>query len=69
MHFQAAARRHTRERDLVLFGAWHGEAFQRTKKLPPLTDVLSRPPGRRQTAEEMKAAMLDIFAARRRAKG
>lgn len=53
----------------MLFGAWHGEAFQRTKKLPPLTDVLSRPPGRRQTAEEMKAAMLDIFAARRRAKG
>jgi hypothetical protein len=58
-----AARRQKREFELVVSGAWHAEAFARTKSLKPLPDYLkAKPKPRIQTPDEM-FANLQMMAA------
>jgi hypothetical protein len=53
-----AARRQKREFDLMVSGAWHAEAFARTKQLKQLSDYTGTKPVRKaQTPDEMLAAL------------
>jgi len=62
---RGAAKGRERRTDELIFLAWHTVALDRTKKLPNLQDVLSKqvPEKRRQSGEEMLAAMKGIFLA------
>jgi hypothetical protein len=53
-----AARRQKWEFDLMVSGAWHAEAFARTKQLKQLSDYTGTKPVRKaQTPDEMLAAL------------
>lgn len=62
---RGAMRRRDREMDERMWLAWHIVALDRTNKLPKLQDLLSKAPAekRRQSGEEMLAAMKGIFLA------
>jgi hypothetical protein len=55
---EGAARRQKRAFDLVIIGAWHTEAFARTKKLKALSDYVGDKPKpfKATTPEQMLAA-------------
>ena len=61
MRGRATVRRH--EQQQVAWLAWHGEALARTKKLPPLKDVMGdgRRRGERQDPEILMANLKLAF--------
>lgn len=63
---QAAVKRREREADERIAHAWHIVALDRSRKLPPLDELLSsrrRRAEQKQTPEEMLVAMKSIFLA------
>lgn len=65
---QGRAKTLRRERNDMIWQAWHIEAFQRQKKLPALKDLLvgddDKTPGKRMTPDQIEAAMRGVFASR-----
>lgn len=62
---RGAMKRREREMDERMWLAWHIVALDRTNKLPRLQELLSKTPTekRKQSGEEMLAAMKGIFLA------
>ena len=53
--------RRRRDRQAIMFGAWHGAAFERSKRMPNLRAVLAKmEPPRELSAREMRASILGI---------
>lgn len=56
--------RRRRDRQQIVFGAWHGESFARHKRLPNLTDILRKmEPSRVMSPREQRAAIMGIAEA------
>lgn len=60
---EGRARAANRRLEEHLYGAWHSEAFQREKRLKPLSKYLTPATSQRQTPEDM-LAMLREFQSR-----
>lgn len=62
---EGAARAAKQQFEMFVSGAWHGEAFARTKRLKPLSDYLTehvdqRPPDLLSAFREMKARGVSV---------
>jgi hypothetical protein len=60
---EGAARRHRRDFELAITGAWHAEAFARQKRLKGLADYIGEKPKRRKQSPEEMFAILSQFQA------
>jgi len=58
---EGAARRQKREFELAVTGAWHAEAFARSKRLKKLSDYL-QPKATASTPAEMLAVLRELQA-------
>lgn len=56
--------RRRRERQTAMWAAWHGAAFERSKRMPNLTTLLAKmEPKREMSNREMRASILGIAKA------
>ena len=61
---EAVSRRHKREFDLTVSGAWHAEAFARTKKLKKLSEYVGdKPKSVKATTPDEMFAVLQMMKA------
>jgi hypothetical protein len=56
--------RRRRDRQAIMWGAWHGAAFERSKRMPDLRAILRKmEPMREMTNREMRASIMGIAQA------
>jgi hypothetical protein len=56
--------RRRRDRQAIMWGAWHGAAFERSKRMPNLGTLLAKmEPKREMSSRELRASILGIAKA------
>lgn len=56
--------RRRRDRQAIMFGAWHGAALERSKRIPNLQQLLAKmEPRREMSSREMRSSLMGIAKA------